>query len=158
MERRRLILVAASFCLVAIVFWWLWPTPGITSANCNRIKEGMTDEQVDAIFGRPEGYYCSPDAPVFMYVGSFGVEDMPRWREGAKVKVWYNDSGIARVLFDRNGLVVGKAWSDNPSVAKRNWVAKLWDRIKEWWSPTVMPSTMPMTSPVRPASTAPTSS
>src|SRR5262249_590175 len=127
----------------------------ITSASCHRIKEGMTEEQVEALFGSPEGYYCSPDAPAFQYVGSFGVEEMPCWREGIKVKVWYANSGIARVLFDRPGVVVGKKWSDPPSVPRRSWVTKLWDRVKEWWSPSVMPTTMPMTMPVRPTSTAP---
>src|SRR5262249_46146738 len=85
MKRRRLVLIVATLCFVAIVVLWFWPTPGITSASCHRIKEGMTEEQVEALFGSPEGYYCSPDAPAFQYVGSFGVEEMPCWREGIKV-------------------------------------------------------------------------
>jgi hypothetical protein len=151
MKRRRLTLVAASFCLVAMVVWWLWPTPGITRSNCDRLRQGVTEQQVDAIFGRSRdgSGISSAVLTVFPYL----AQEIPRWQEGTKVNVWFADTGIACILFDRNGQVVGKSWRDSPSVANRNSLTRFWDRIKEWWSP---PSTTtPMTMPAPPASAAP---
>jgi hypothetical protein len=146
MKRRYVIFMVAGLCLVTIVVLWLWPTPGITRENLERIKGGMTEEQVNAIFGR-SGDGSDIGAPESMLLG-LPVQ--------GTVKIWYADDGNARVQFDRNGKVVAKAWLDVPrSLPVRGWVSKFWNRIKEWWSPSVMPSTMPMTMPVRRVSTAP---
>jgi hypothetical protein len=34
------------------------PTPGVTSANFNRLKDGMTQQQVEVIFGKPGHFEC----------------------------------------------------------------------------------------------------
>jgi hypothetical protein len=162
MKRRRLIITFAVFCLVAMVVWWLWPAPGITRSNCDRIKQGMSEPEVDVLFGCPAGDYCTPGSPIFHYVGSVPVLDMPRWREATKVKIWYVDSGETRVLFDRSGQVVGKAWIANPGfVDKPTWFTRIWNRVLEWWSPSKSPTTMPASSvlpiPPPPTPTSPSS-
>jgi hypothetical protein len=39
--------------LVALVLWVLEPWNPVTEAKCNQIKRGMTQEQVEAILGKP---------------------------------------------------------------------------------------------------------
>jgi hypothetical protein len=43
------------------------PRPGVTKANFDRIKDGMTKDEITAIFGRePEPAYCSLHASCFI--------------------------------------------------------------------------------------------
>src|SRR5690349_19624110 len=61
MRRRRLLLGVGMLALLGLAGWFmlahpLHPRPVITKANFDRIEEGMTAKQVEAILG-PEGYH-----------------------------------------------------------------------------------------------------
>lgn len=158
MKRRHAVLFLVTLGFIAMTLWWLWPKPEVTRANCDRIREGMTHDQIDGIFGcarRGYGQLGPPGSSMDPAIFAF-VHDIPRWPEGTTLGVWFGDSGLAVVVFDSNDRVIGKAWHDAQGFASQpNPVIRLWNRVKEWWSPSSL-STMPMTVPYRPpASTAP---
>jgi hypothetical protein len=59
MTRRRLLRVsgiAVAVLALANVLWWLIPPrPGVTEANCARIRVGMRRGQVETLLGGPPG-------------------------------------------------------------------------------------------------------
>jgi hypothetical protein len=54
MKKRLLIPVVILAALALGAFLLLRDRPGVTSANCERIRDGMTEAEVEAIFGEPE--------------------------------------------------------------------------------------------------------
>jgi hypothetical protein len=91
-------IVAASFGL-AFAFLVAMPLcPGVTEANVNRIDEGMTLEEVQAIMGR------SPDGD-FRF--RHGTDD------GIRSPMWRNSDGSCAVVILRNGTVVCAHWHDS---------------------------------------------
>ncbi len=98
MARRRLLLalgVALAVLVAAVAVWWLAPPrPGVTAANCARIKKGMREAEVEAILGGPPGCYVrgrlggefpvpAGEGPAFWHDGSLG----------GQVDVWYAADG-----------------------------------------------------------------
>src|SRR5262249_38213475 len=66
-KRRWVLLVAAPVVAVIIVavlaavrLWWFRPAPRFGPATFERIKEGMTEDEVEAVVGCPAGYYNKP--------------------------------------------------------------------------------------------------
>jgi hypothetical protein len=63
MRRRGLLLGVGALALIGlgafahIYFHALWSGEGITEENCERIQLGMTEAEVEAIFGCPAGNY-----------------------------------------------------------------------------------------------------
>ncbi len=61
MTRRRLLLalgIALTVLVAAGAVWWfLSPRPGVTEANCARVRPGMRLDEVEAIFGGPPRVY-----------------------------------------------------------------------------------------------------
>jgi len=110
MSRRR-VLVSAGVLLVVLAVlvaagavWWFMPreppTPGVSEANCARIKPGMRKEQVEEILGGSPGFYEGG-----RLVHPEGSIDMGR----AVLFEWANDAGTVHVWFDHDGTVVGNA-------------------------------------------------
>src|SRR5262245_3209770 len=120
MKRRWTVcaILGASALAAVPLTWWLTRSPhglsdpraaAITRANFDRIVEGASAEDVSQILGVPPGDYRRP--PGFLIVGHGHIP----WTEqarGGKLQVWYIPGAHVEVLFDRNGLVVGKHWQD----------------------------------------------
>jgi hypothetical protein len=80
---------------------------GINAWHFYCIRDGMSEEEVNRIFGVPPGDYRRP--PGFIMVGPGHIP----WSEaarGGRLAVWYVPRYHAEVLFDRNGCVAGKYW------------------------------------------------
>jgi hypothetical protein len=101
MKRRRLLVVLGVPLAVLILVDAVWcltpPRPGITSANCARIRVGMRRAEVEAILGGPPGYYhggrlvSRREDPFESLYGT-----MPAWA---------GDEGTVYVRFSRDGNV-----------------------------------------------------
>jgi hypothetical protein len=116
MKKRLLIIVAilgAGAFLAIGVFLLLQDRPAVTEANCNRIKPGMTEAEVEAIFGEPK----APDGEP-LWLDWYGLN-------GRTPPTWIGSDGMAVVRFDLNGKVIRADWIESPR-------ASLWDRIRLW--------------------------
>jgi hypothetical protein len=105
----------------------IWPGPArITRQNCDRVREGMTMGEVEAILGPPGDYATEPTRG---YMGS-GPQMMP-WT----TREWVTDETVIWVDFDAAGKATGKQCSGNCSlnagaVDTLRWRAKrLWHRL-----------------------------
>lgn len=86
-------LLMAGF--VAVVLVIQEPTgPGVTKANCDQIKEGMSDKEVRALLGK------SPASQGKVVPGELDV-----W--------WRGPEGSVAVTFNQQGNVIQKAWHPN---------------------------------------------
>jgi hypothetical protein len=89
-------LAALSFVALG-VFLFLQERPGVTRANCQRIMPGMTEAEVEAIFGEPK----------------VQDEDVMMHDEKGPKPTWIGPDGAAGVRFDLNGKVAsGVTWVD----------------------------------------------
>ena len=92
--RRRALLMCGLFAGVVLLLcgavWLMLPRYGITVANAERISPGMTQEDVEAIFGVPPGEYGRFQHPRAKH---------PAW------KTWTGDTVAAQVKFDGEGRV-----------------------------------------------------
>jgi hypothetical protein len=98
-NRRRILLIASLPLAVGVIIGvlaMLPPRPGITMANFNRIRSGMTESDVEEIFGE-EGVEM-----VYFIAGDEPQKDWIHWDATAKI-------GFL------NGRVVAKVWmGDEP--------------------------------------------
>jgi hypothetical protein len=113
MTRKRCYLISAAvlaaFVGIALGVLAMLPArPGVTKANFERIKEGMTLAEVEALFGEP----------------SFRFAEF----EDSGIRNWVASNRIlASVLFDPNGRVVRKEWWAWPQPQEN-----LVDKIHRW--------------------------
>ena len=105
--KKRLWLVCALGIVIA--FWVGWKTIlqhrpsglSITQANYYRIRQGMRQEEVEAILGGPPGTYT---------VGSYDYQwiittEPSDWPSG-RLEGWYGTEGAVVICFDENGIVL----------------------------------------------------
>jgi hypothetical protein len=120
-------LLLASTLLVLVLPWRC----SVSRANFERIKEGMTRAEVEAILGGPPGVYrtCSRGTAPERYtlVGGYS------W--GQTYSVWSGDEVTVYVCFDRDGLV---GWIDCDEAARDdtgliNLLGWRLGRLKERW-------------------------
>jgi hypothetical protein len=115
---------AVAVCIALAVAWVFLPQERIGPAAYDRIKVGMTRQQVEGIIGLPTGdYYTGPRSPSSMS-GPYGtlnkeagvrrsdLSDGPRGfasRDGRRVKLeqWWGDNYIVEVGFGEDGAAVG---------------------------------------------------
>jgi hypothetical protein len=93
MRRRCVIcagITATTFLVALVVLAALPPLPGVTKANFDRIQEGMTLVQVEAILGEP--------AKDFMGEGDFTGH------------LWAHENGSRVWIVFRGGLVLETEW------------------------------------------------
>jgi hypothetical protein len=114
MRRRRLLLMLAGFPCLGALAWGIMamlpPQPGVTKANFNRIKEGMTLAEVEAIFSFANAKVTNDPDPVSSTL----------WGD-----TWFSDDrDIAVVVWFNNATVVGKEWH-GPSET-------FLDRLRRW--------------------------
>jgi outer membrane protein assembly factor BamE (lipoprotein component of BamABCDE complex) len=132
MTRRRKLILAVGIFAVAVVavplglhVWRQRFAPGrfIDQEHCARIKKGMTQEEVEAIFGVPPGKYTKKDIDVWVF--------RIRRPAGERLERWTGDEGVAKVTFDEQGAVVSstfeKGWEySGPTVM---------EQIRAWLRP-----------------------
>jgi hypothetical protein len=85
MGRRRLLPAAVALAVIAgaVIAWPRLPRPGVTRANYERIRGGMTRAEVEGIFGGP-GEPSSSDQ----------ADGNRLWRgPGLAVLVWFDEQG-----------------------------------------------------------------
>jgi hypothetical protein len=124
-KRRWVLLVVAPVVAVVIVavlaavrLWWFRPAPRFGPAYFERIKEGMTEDEVEAVVGCPAGYYnkppprpagLPPDAslPTGDIAGRELKHSGPELGPGqaSKTEWWWGDSYGIEVKFDHEGRV-----------------------------------------------------
>jgi hypothetical protein len=104
---------------------------GINRENYTRLQTGMTEKQVEAIFGVPAGFHCSG-----LVTMPFGPND-ERLHEthltdhlvkqsvidrSARAKMWVSDHGWAIVAFDSSGKVIPtKLTFSDPWLLQSDW-------------------------------------
>lgn len=104
MKKRRFLLLgmAGIACLVLLGMVWLLKfRPGITQSNCERIREGMTLQEVQSVLGGPPGNYSRfPDKEAGLWTIDADRPDLNReffigrevWiGNELAVAVWFND-------------------------------------------------------------------
>jgi hypothetical protein len=110
MRRRRLLLcVGVVACLGLAVGGFVWltlPPPGVTRENYERIREGMSQADVEAVLGVPPGAYGRGGIAEIASSNSILVFD-PSWR----TECWAGDTISIQVSFDTDGRVAWKSYS-----------------------------------------------
>jgi SmpA / OmlA family len=82
-----------------------WPRPGVSRANYDRIRYGMTQEAVEAVLGGPPGDYTSN-----AYDWSW-VLNHRGYPTGHSCRTWTADHEAIRIRFDGDGQLVFKDWN-----------------------------------------------
>jgi hypothetical protein len=103
--------VAAVVGVTAFAGWRLLSYPPcFNRADYERIREGMTEAEVEAVLGVPPGNYCSD------YYGRYTIWDQVEAHytdtticDGRK---WFSDTGFVVVYFRAPGAVVAKSFSE----------------------------------------------
>lgn len=96
MKKKSPFLIAAALVLLAGILYALNLSndgPGVTKANFDRVEEGMTLEEVEAIFGK-SGFCLGGGGTLHTWVGFYTFS-------GA-------DGAVARITVMRSGLVEAK--------------------------------------------------
>jgi hypothetical protein len=102
----------------------------ITAANCNRITAGMTEREVEAVFGRQADareevlFSNKPTAAECLNGLAAGLPIM--YPHAAYIKVWQGNSWgatlVARVTFTEEGRVTGPVF---PAIEHDCWIQEL---------------------------------
>jgi outer membrane protein assembly factor BamE (lipoprotein component of BamABCDE complex) len=103
------VLAGQTVLLLARTWRNVFPRPGISRKNAERIRCGMSRKEVEAILGGPAGnYWTVATAYILEAKPSLNLEeaDFPD-------SVWKNDEGAVWVDFDSAGRVAG--YSDAPN-------------------------------------------
>jgi hypothetical protein len=95
-HRWLLLAVVAGALLAAHAFWSMRLKPGITWRAFQRVREGMTRQQVEAILGEPAEFDIdNPDGP-----------EAPE----AECQFWIGEHLLISVTFDEDERVVRKSF------------------------------------------------
>jgi hypothetical protein len=119
--RKRFLIAGTGLVIVAVglSLFWLWPNERVSPASCERIHEGMSLPEVEAILGGPAGVYTSDGNDWSMGMLDGGTRHINHRR-----LVWVgNNSGI-RVDFDEEGQVAVKQWVPRQQ--------SIWNRMRAW--------------------------
>jgi hypothetical protein len=132
-RRTLLVLLAGLAVVVAARVIVLWQQPDrITRENCDRIREGMTRAEVEAILGPPGDYTTWPT----------DITRWPRgtdWRMGDLFAEWRGDEGRILVLLDQDDGLVHSDGIFAPSSPRQvnPLYALIWRAKRQWhrWFP-----------------------
>jgi hypothetical protein len=128
--RRRKLLGTLVLGLVALVAVVVWPRPDrITRENFERIKNGMSRVEVEAILGPPEDYSTGPELPVSSRHVTLNrsFEVIP----GSQYFRWLNDTASVSVYFDQDAVY--SARFRVPILLKQTPLDNLLWRAKRQW-------------------------
>jgi hypothetical protein len=113
----RVYLLGMGLALVALAFaftnYVIGPSPGVTEANARRIRNGMTMEEVEAIFGGPGRRVFEEGAPG---ISSQGYQ-------------WVAAGGQVVVVFNRRG---GSSPAVSQALLIRTASPSLLARLRAW--------------------------
>jgi hypothetical protein len=111
--RRRTLLVALAGLAVVVVLWP--PEDRITEANLGRIKEGMTQAEVEAILGPPGDYRTGHGETGIPVLGNGSTATM----------VWRPDPVLG------NGSTATLVWTPDPATNLVRMLSENWGRIPD---------------------------
>ena len=111
MSRRRIFLIGMTIATVAAIlafFWLIRSRTAITPENAARIREGMTEAEVEAILGGPP----RDDVDGVVLVGEPPAKAMGGKpdRERPFGDMWLSERACILILYDDNGLVKAIDW------------------------------------------------
>jgi len=134
MRRRTLLVVLAGLAVVvAAGVVVLWPRPErITRENFERIKEGMSQAEVEEILGPPGDYTTEPtDWENYSDLRGLLATD-------ETMSTWVFDEPVMIVVFDKkSGRVIGKLMNKNDRQNTGALYTLLWRAKRQWhrWFP-----------------------
>jgi hypothetical protein len=106
-----------ALALLATVGFWTWfltphPGDGITRSNYERLKEGMTLAEVEAVLGVPEGNYSgNAYTPILIHPRLEGPASS-LWLANGRHAIWFGEKVGIAVTLDEGGKVNRKAIED----------------------------------------------
>jgi hypothetical protein len=103
--RRRVLFFGAGVLATAGVlgaYGMMRPRPGVTRANCERIRDGMTLRQVEDLLGGPPTYTDEPGGTTFTDYSKLPTE-----------RAWLAAEGTVTVRF-MQGRVQSCRWQQRP--------------------------------------------
>jgi hypothetical protein len=112
MRRRRVVWVLGTLAVVGFLFWWggdLAHGRRLATENYSLIRPGMTQAEVEELFGGPPGNYGRYLPPETFSLIGYSVHQRLNWSVALD---WYDDSHYFEILFDANGRVVGHLQKD----------------------------------------------
>jgi hypothetical protein len=136
MRRQKLLVALAGLAVVvAVGAIVLWPRPGVTRRNYNRIMDGMSRAEVEDILGDPSG--ASYTRPVSTGNGRKEVPwpETVTWRSDSEtegIQSWASDVALVRVHFDASGRATGKDFG-RPYPYKFSFLDWAWDQWHRWF-------------------------
>jgi hypothetical protein len=110
-RKRRLFLLGSPLALallsISVLLWLDSQRPGVTRANFERLQEGMTKAQVEALLNGPP-QHITPSGKNYSRLqnGTLLI--------GQTKEVWGGEQGAAIVVFDEQGGLLYKDWHDSP--------------------------------------------
>src|SRR5688500_6164812 len=121
---RRLLVVTVLVGAVVVLVCWLRPARrgGPTLQAYNQVQLGMTQEEVEQLFGMPPGDY-STGPTVFIYAHSGGLGIIAN--KASSSLRWTGDEREVVVYFDQNGRTIGR-------VCWGNIHTPWWERARRW--------------------------
>jgi hypothetical protein len=135
MRKRFVLLFVSLTCLLggALAIWLASPTHRINEANIKRIKEGMSESEVEAILCVPPGNY-SRGGRVILYADLGTSPFMGQERPGLKffemkelhAVEWVGNEAAVKVWFDENQRVF------NVVPGRVVGAENILDRIRRW--------------------------
>jgi hypothetical protein len=133
-----LVLIAVGMLAVGAALFIYTRPPRICRERFERIQEGMTQEEVEAILGRPPGNYREYRPLVFVGGADFGDVIWACQEPGFHVEHWTIDELRIEVGFRSNGTVLRKEYFD--SGFRHD---SLWLRVRAWWYGVRLPPPIP---------------
>jgi hypothetical protein len=124
------LLVGAGALVVGLVYL---PRGRVTRENCERVKEGMTEDEVRAILGKPwDNSLLDPEmpSPPLQKKGTLRPLLLADLSGKSSVQYWTGDNVTMTVVFDDNHRVLSGRILSDPE-APRPWLPVLvWRRLR----------------------------
>ena len=125
---------------LAGLFMWLALPPPICRENAEKVRMGMTEPQVEAMFGGPAGDYTS-GRPL---VGDAREADVPHWSTGSLAE--YQDHLVQP---PGGGFIGGAGGNLAGAAVEKEWKGD-WGWVMVWFDEAGKVTEMPEFTPVRP--------
>ena len=113
MKKRLLVKLALIALLGACVFvawlWWTKPVHSLPKSVVERIKKGMTEEEVLAVIGFSDGDYTTGPVRLWGEGESKTGKEIHDLFTLAAGKCWVTDSGVVTVTFGNGSVITAAA-------------------------------------------------